>query len=221
MNKREFKDAVYQELAKISKALANPHRLEIVDLLAQGPFSVEVIADYTGMSVANASQHLQVLKKAQLVETSKDGNFIFYHLRNEKVFAAWRSLRELGMENNTEIEGLVKDFRSNFHNLAPISAEDLLEKIGKNQVLVLDVRPEAEFNRGHIHSALSMPYDKIIKRIRELSKESEIIAYCRGPFCIYADQAVKILTEYGYKANRLSEGFPDWMSKGYPVEKAV
>lgn len=217
MNKRDFKDAIYGELAKITKAMANAHRMEIIDLLAQGPFSVEEVASNAGMSVANASQHLQVLKNAGLVIISRKGNFIYYSLTNEKVFDAWRSLRELGMEQNTKAKFVVDEFRQNHHSLDPVGTEELYKRVSRGEVLLLDVRPEEEFARGHIHQALSMPIDQILTRMKELSKDKEIIAYCRGPFCVYADQAVELLLKNGFNANRMAEGYPDWKSKNLPV----
>jgi rhodanese-related sulfurtransferase/biotin operon repressor len=217
MNKRDFKDAIYTELARITKAMANAHRMEIIDLLGQGPFSVEEVASNTGMSVANASQHLQVLKTAGLVIINRKGNFIYYSLTNEKVFDAWRSLRELGMEQNEKARVVVNEFRKNYHSLEPVATEELYEKVTRGEVVLLDVRPEEEFARGHIHQALSIPIDQLLTRINELSKDKEIIAYCRGPFCVYADQTVELLIKNGFKANRMAEGYPDWKSKNLPV----
>ena len=218
MNKRAFKDKVYSELGRVAKALANAHRMEIVDLLAQGPFSVEQIAQQTDMSIANTSQHLQVLKSARLVEVSRKGNFIFYHLAGEKVFDAWSALRELGMMQNAEVERLMHDFRNSKHQLEQVTMEELLRKIGAEVVVILDVRPEEEFYRGHIHRALSMPVDHLLERLNELPKDKEIIAYCRGPLCVFADEAVALLHGKGFKAKRLEAGFPDWQAKGLPVE---
>lgn len=218
MDKREFKDKAYNELAKVTKALGNPRRLEIIDLLAQGPYSVENIAEQTGLSVANASQHLQVLKRARLVEISRRGNFIYYHLTNEKVFNAWRALRELGLDQNAEAKNLVYDFYHSGNQLEPVTLEELLEKISGQDVVVLDVRPGEEYQRGHIKEAISIPVEEIASRMDELPKEAEIIAYCRGPLCVYADEAVKLLMEKGFKAKRLKEGFPDWKAVGYPFE---
>ena len=218
MNKREFKNKVYSELAKVTKAIGNPRRMEIIDLLAQGPFSVEKIAVQTGMSIANASQHLQVLKGARLVEISRKGNFIYYHLASEKVFHAWRSLRELGLTQNAEAEKLIRDFYHSRHQLEPVSMEALLKKLENEDVLVIDVRPGEEYDRGHIHRAMSIPVEELTIRMEGLSKEKEIIAYCRGPLCAYADEAVSLLRKNGFKANRLKEGFPDWLAMGFPAE---
>jgi rhodanese-related sulfurtransferase/DNA-binding transcriptional ArsR family regulator len=218
MNKREFKDRIYDELAKVTKALANPHRLEIIELLAQGEFSVEQIAEQTNLSVANASQHLQVLKVAQLVDINRQGNFIYYRLPNSNVFKAWKALRELGMERIASIEKLVRDFRQSNFKFESVTIDGLLKKIESGKVTILDVRPEVEFNRGHIADAISIPIDELKKRLNELPKRTEIVAYCRGPFCVYADEAVAVLNKAGYKATRLEEGFPDWSLLELPVE---
>ena len=218
MNKREFKNRVYEELARITKALANPHRLEIIELLAQGDYSVEQIAIQTSLSVANASQHLQVLKTAQLVAISRNGNFIHYRLANTNVFKAWKALRELGVDRIASIEKLVRDFRQSKFKLESVTIDGLIEKIDNGKVTILDVRPEIEYKNGHIANAISIPFDELSDRLRELPKRGEIIAYCRGPFCVFADEAVAMLTKAGYKATRLEEGYPDWSSMGLPVE---
>lgn len=218
MNKREFKDKVYHELARITKSMANPHRLEIIELLAQGEFSVEQIADQTNLSIANASQHLQVLKVAQLVEINRQGNFIYYRLSNSNVFKAWKALRELGVERIDAIDKVVKEFRKSKFDFETVTIDGLIEKLDSGKVTILDVRPEYEFNQGHIANAISIPIDELSKRLKELSKRHEIIAYCRGPFCVYADEAVNILIKAGYKASRLEEGFPDWKLQDLPIE---
>jgi rhodanese-related sulfurtransferase len=218
MNKREFKDKVYDELAKITKALANPHRLEIIELLAQGDYSVEQISIQTNLSIANASQHLQVLKTAQLVDIARSGNFIYYRLANTNVFKAWKALRELGVERIAAIAKLVKDFRQSKFKFESVTIEELITRIKTGKVTILDVRPEAEFQKGHIANSISIPFDQLSERLKELPKRNEIIAYCRGPFCVFADEAVAVLTKAGYKAKRLEEGFPDWAVLGLPVE---
>ncbi len=218
MNKRDFKDKVYGELSKVTKALSNPHRLEIIDLLAQGPFSVEEIANYTGMSVANASQHLQTLKHAKLVRITRNGNFIHYSLAGENVFHAWAGLRELGMEYNTDVEKVVTDFRKGHGDMATVEASALARMLEKNEVILLDVRPEEEYRRGHIHRAISAPVDKLNEQLKHLSKDKMIVAYCRGPFCVYADEAVALLKKKGFHAMRMNEGYPDWALRGLPIE---
>lgn len=218
MNKREFKDRIYDELAKVTKALANPHRLEIIELLAQGDYSVEQISLQTDLSIANTSQHLQVLKTAQLVEVTRNGNFIHYRLANSNVFKAWKALRDLGVERIASVERLVKDFRQSKFKLESVTIDGLIKKIETGKVTILDVRPETEYNKGHIANAISIPFDELPGRLKELPKRNEIIAYCRGPFCVFADEAVALLTKSGYKATRLEEGFPDWAVLGLPVE---
>lgn len=218
MNKREFKNKVYGELSNITKALANPHRLEIIELLAQGDYSVEQISLQTDLSIANASQHLQVLKAAQLVDVTRSGNFIYYRLANVNVFKAWKALRELGVERIASIEKIIKDFRRTRMKFDSMTIDQLIRKIRSGKVTILDVRPETEFKAGHIVNAISIPIDQLPSRLRELPKRNEIIAYCRGPFCVYADEAVALLNKAGYKATRLEEGFPDWSVMGLPVE---
>lgn len=198
--------------------MANPHRLEIIELLAQGEFPVEQIAEQIHLPIANASQHLQVLKLAQLVEINRKGNFIFYRLANDNVFKTWKALRELGVERIDTIEKVVKEFRKSNFDLKSVTIDELVEKIKSGKVTILDVRPESEYNHGHITNAISMPFKDLSKRLKELPKRKEIIAYCRGPFCVYADEAVALLTKSGYKAARLEEGFPDWQIQNLPVE---
>lgn len=221
MNKREFKDRVYSELARITKSLANPHRLEIIELLAQGEYSVEQIAEQTHLPVANASQHLQVLKVAQIVDVNRQGNFIYYRLANSNVFKTWRALRELGVERIATIEKLVNDFRKSKFDFESVTIDELVKKIESGKVTILDVRPETEFNKGHIANAISIPLDQLSKRLKELPKRTEIVAYCRGPFCVFADEAVTILVKAGYKARRLEEGFPDWKLQNLPIEVSM
>ena len=221
MTKRDFKDSIYAALARITKAMANSHRLEIIELLAQGEFSVEQIATQTSLPIANASQHLQVLKTAQLVDINRQGNFIHYRLSNLNVFKAWRALRELGVERIASVEKIVKDFRQAKFTLESVTINELVEKIESRKVTIVDVRPETEFNKGHIANAISIPVDELKKRLNELPKRTEIVAYCRGPFCVYADEAVAVLKKAGYKATRLEDGFPDWQLEGLPVEVSM
>jgi len=189
--------------------------------LAQGEFSVEQIAEQTNLPIANASQHLQVLKNAQLVEINRQGNFIFYRLSNNNVFKAWKALRELGVERIAAIDKVVKEFRKSKFDFETITVDELIEKIESGKVIILDVRPESEFIQGHIANAISIPIDELTKRLKELPKHTEIVAYCRGPFCVYADEAVALLTKAGYKATRLVEGFPDWKLQDLPIEVSM
>jgi rhodanese-related sulfurtransferase/DNA-binding transcriptional ArsR family regulator len=221
MNKRQFKDKVYSELARITKSMANPHRMEIIELLAQGEASVERIAEQTNLPIANASQHLQVLKQAQLVEIDRQGNFIFYRLSSNNVFKAWKELRDLGVERISAIENVVREFRKSRFDFESVTIDELIEKIDSGKITVLDVRPELEYRQGHIASAVSIPIEELSKRLKELPKRTEIVAYCRGPFCVYADEAVAMLTQAGYKAKRLTEGFPDWKLKKLPIDVSM
>lgn len=199
--------------------MANPHRLEIIDLLAQGQFSVEQIAKNTGLSIANTSQHLQNLKNAKLVKINRKGNFINYSLASESVYSTLVSLRELGMTFNAEVEKVISDFRNGQSgDMQAIDVDTLATMLENDEVILLDVRPEEEYNRGHIHKALSTPLEKLGNSLKKFPKRKMLVAYCRGPFCVYADEAVAMLTERGYNAIRLDEGFPEWALKGYPVE---
>ena len=210
MDKREFKDRIYTVLSVLVKAMANPHRLEIIDLLGQAERSVEEIAHETGMSVANASQHLQTLKQANLVQVKRNGNFIIYRLASENVYKSWKDLRTIGVETLGEVDKLVKNFRSERNSLEPVTMEQLLTKMRSRNVVLLDVRPEQEFDAGHIPDAINIPIDRLAARIKELNKTKQYIAYCRGPFCVFADDAVRLLTKKGFKAKRLEEGYLDW-----------
>jgi rhodanese-related sulfurtransferase len=211
MDKRAFKDKVYTILAGLVKGMANPHRLEIIDLLAQSERSVEEIAKETGMSVANASQHLQLLKQSQLLQMRREGNFIVYRLANDAVYRSWRDLRDIGMKSLPEVEKIVKDFRGHKTNLQPITLDELLS--GRSNIILLDVRPEPEFNAGHIPNAINIPIDQLPKRLSELKKSKQYVAYCRGPFCVFADEAMQLLAKKGFRANRLDEGYLDWKLK--------
>lgn len=220
MEKREFKDKIYNHLAQLVKALANPHRLEILELLAQGSYSVEEIARQTDMSVANTSQHLQVMKRVQLVETRRDGVTVYYQLAGENVYKAWKALRDLGMEKNAEIDRILKSFRESKQALEAYTTSELREKIKENNIILLDVRPENEYKEGHIASALSIPHDQLEERLKELSDEDEIVVYCRGPFCVFADEAVQLLKSKGYNVKRLDEGYPDWAHDGLDIDRS-
>jgi len=193
--------------------MANPHRLEIIDLLGQAERSVEEIAAETGMSVANASQHLQVLKQSNLVQIKRNGNFILYRLAGDNVYKSWKDLREIGMESLGEVEKIVKDFRAKKSSFEPVRLEDLLSRMESSNIILLDVRPEQEFKTGHIPNSINIPIDQLPGRIGELKKSKRYVAYCRGPFCVFADDAVQLLTQKGFKANRLEEGYPDWKIK--------
>lgn len=217
MEKRIFKNNVYRELAKIMKAMANPHRLEILELLAQCEFPVEEIARQTGLSTANASQHLQVLKRVQLVSTRREGNYIYYRLAGEEVYSTWKAVRDLGIEQMAEIERVVRRFRESRKSFETLSSSELIKKMQEEEITIIDVRPEHEFEEGHISGAVNIPVEQLSERLEDLSADKEIVAYCRGPFCVFADDAVELLNSKGFTARRLDEGFPEWKLEGLPV----
>jgi len=216
--KRAFKDRLYEQFARIGKAIASARRLELLDVLAQGERTVEVLAEETAMAVANASQHLQVLRRARLVETRRAGTYVYYRLADERVFGLWQALRELGEARLAEIDRITEDFLQERDLLEPVLMTELLDRLRDGTVIVLDVRPAQEYRAGHIAGARSIPLDELEARLQEIPVEAQVIAYCRGPYCIFADEAVRLLGERGYHAQRFTLGFPDWKAAGLPVE---
>jgi rhodanese-related sulfurtransferase len=210
VDKRRFKDALYEQFARISKALASPKRLELIDLLAQGERSVEDLAVETAMSVANTSQHLQVLRAAWLVAARRDGLHVVYRLADPKVFRFWQALRHLGEERLAEVEQIVRSFLTDRAGLEPVSLEEFARLIQRPDVVVLDVRPASEYAQGHIPGARSIPVSELARRLKEIPEDAEIVAYCRGPYCVFADEAVACLRAHGRAARRLAVGYPDW-----------
>ena len=215
---RELKDCLYEQFARIGKAMASPKRLEILDLLAQGERTVEEIAGEAAMPVASASQHLQVLKNARMVESRREGLYAFYRLAGEEVVEAWRAVRELGEERLAEVDRVVEAYLKDRSALEAVDAERLMELLTEGEAVVLDARPEQEYRSGHIAGAVSVPVAELEARLQTLPKDKEIVAYCRGPYCVFSDEAVKLLKARGYRASRLTEGFPEWRSAGLPVE---
>jgi rhodanese-related sulfurtransferase/DNA-binding transcriptional ArsR family regulator len=216
---REFKDRLYGQFGRLGKALSNPHRLEMLELLAQGERTVESLATELGVSVANASQHLQALRQAALVESRKDGLFVHYRLADPEVFELSKVLRSVAERRLAELERLVNEHFGSRANAEPVSMHELLKRARSKQVVILDTRPASEYVAGHIPGALSIPVDDLQRRLKELTKSREYVAYCRGPYCIYADRAVEILRAHGRRARRLGEGFPEWRSAGFPVSQ--
>ena len=221
--KRIFKDVLYEQFARIGKALSNGHRLELLEVLAQGEHSVETLAQETSMSIANASQHLQVLRSAQLVEVRREGIYQYYRLADEPVFALWQAMRRVGESRIAEIDRIVQTYLHDRSLLQPISAAELIQRQIEGNILLLDVRPGEEYAAGHLPDALSIPIAELKTRLAELPQEREIVAYCRGPYCVFADEAVSLLRAHGYHARRLEQGLPDWRALGLPVisEKEV
>ena len=215
---REFKDLLYDQFARVGKAVANPHRLELLDLLAQGERTVESLAQEASLPVANASQHLQALRRASLVEVRREGLYAYYRLADERVFRLWQAIRELGEQRLAEVDRLVATFLKDRDGLESIDASTLARRLRDDDVIVLDVRPAEEYDAGHIPGARSIPIEDLERRLQELPRASEIIAYCRGPYCVFSDEAVALLNNHGYQARRLEYGLPDWRSEGLPVE---
>jgi rhodanese-related sulfurtransferase len=215
---REFKDRLFGQFARIGKALSSPRRLEIVDLLAQGERTVEEIAGETAMSVASASQHLQVLKAARMVEARREGLYAHYRLADEDVFRTWQAVRALAESRLSEVDGVVDAYLDDRDALEAVDAAELMERLNDGSVIVLDVRPEEEYRAGHIPGALSVPVDALEAALQTLPRDREIVAYCRGPYCVFSDEAVALLGSRGFRARRLRQGLPDWRAGGFPVE---
>ena len=216
---REFKDRLYGQLARLGKALSSPHRLEMLELLAQGERTVDSLAAEIGLSMANTSQHLQALRHAALVESRKDGLFVYYRLADPDVFELSKVIRSVAERRLAELERLVHQHFGNRADAEPVPMDELLKRARSKQVVILDTRPASEYIAGHIPGALSIPVDDLQRRLKQLTKGKEYVAYCRGPYCVYADQAVEILRAHGRRARRLGEGFPEWRSAGFPVSE--
>jgi rhodanese-related sulfurtransferase len=219
-NHRMFKDQLYTQFSRVGKALASPARLELLDILAQGERTVEELAQETALSVANTSQHLRVLYQARLVELRKVGLYAYYRLADPSVFILWQAFREVGERQLAEIDRLVVTYLRHPEHLKPLSPAELSRRISNGDVLVIDVRPAVEFRQGHIAGAVSIPLEELEARLAELPTTQEIVAYCRGPYCLFADEAVSLLMERGYRVRRLTEGYPEWFAAGFPTEKA-
>ena len=218
MSGRLVKDGLYDQFARIGKAVAHPKRIELLDLLCQGERSVEVLAQAAALSVTNASAHLKVLREARLVETRKEGTRVFYRLGSESVCQLYFSVRDVAAERIAEVEMMVRDYFEARDQLEPITREELLARTDDGSVLVLDVRPKEEYQAGHIPGAISVPLSQLEKRLADLPQEAEIVAYCRGPYCVLAPQALDVLRRHGFQARRLQDGLPEWRHAGLPVE---
>ncbi len=218
MAHREFKDRLFGQFARVGKALSSPRRLEIVDLLAQGERTVEEIAKETSMSVASASQHLQALKAARMVEARREGIYMHYRLADEAVFRTWQAVRALAESRLAEVDAVVEAYLVDRDALEAVDSSDLLERLRDGSVVILDVRPEEEYRAGHIPGALSVPVDALEAALKTLPRDREVVAYCRGPYCVFSDEAVAFLRARGYRARRLRQGLPDWRAAGMPVE---
>ena len=220
MNTRDTKIALFDAFASVAAALGSGRRAEIVDVLAQGERSVESISTEIGQSFANTSQHLRLLARAGLVRTRREGNRVFYRLASDRVAELWGAVREIAVQHVAEVAVLAEDYLGERADVEQLSALELQARLAGGQVVVLDVRPEAEYRAGHIAGARSAPLEHLAELAPGLSKRREIVAYCRGPYCVYADDAVRLLSSRGLKARRLDVGFPEWRRAGLPVEIA-
>lgn len=220
MADRQAKDALYEALASVAKALGNGRRAELVDVLAQGERSVEELAGEIGQSMANTSQHLQFLFRAGLVRARRDGARVRYSLASDAVGALWRAMREVAGAHVDGVDELAAAYLGDRSQLATIGREDLLEKMRTGEVVVLDVRPPAEYAAGHLPDAVNVPPDQLEARLADLPADQPVVAYCRGPLCAYADTAVRTLSAQGRPALRLVDGLPEWAAAGFPVVRA-
>ena len=220
MGDRVAKDALFDGLASVAKALASGRRAEIVELLAQGERAVEEVATAIEQSVANTSHHLCTLAGAGLLRSRRDGTRIVYSLASTRVEELWRAVRDVAGDHVAEIDRLARAYLGEPDRLEPMRREELEERLKRGDVVVIDVRPAIEYGAGHIAGARSIPVAELTRRLRSLDKRREVVAYCRGPYCVYAGEAVRALRRKGYLARRLEEGFPEWRRAGLPVETA-
>ncbi len=217
MPRPRLKDRLYRQFARIGKAVASSRRLELLEILAQGERTVEKLARETHRSVSNASHHLQVLREARLVEARRAGLYVFYRLADPTVYDLSQLIRKLAERHLTEVSRIVETYLTARDELEPVGQEDLLERARAGTVLVLDVRPSEEYRAGHIPGAVSVPVEELEDRIGELPSGKELVAYCRGPYCVLAFRAVEILRARGLQARRLADGFPEWRAAGLPI----
>lgn len=215
---RRFKDAIYEQFARLGKAISAPKRLELLELLCQGPRTVEVLAEQAALSVANASQHLQVLRAARLVEAEKKGLFVEYRIGGDEVCQFFFSMRKLAETRLAEVHQVARDYFEARGDMEAVKSEELLRRVKNGEVTVIDVRPPEEYRAGHIPGALSIPLDELKVRLKELPKGREVVAYCRGPYCVMAVEAVGVLRKKGFKAHRMEQGVVDWRARGWRVE---
>lgn len=214
---RAIKDLIYEQFARIGKAVANPRRIELLDLLCQGDRSVEVLAAAAGMGVTSTSAHLRVLREARLVETRREGTRVYYRLADDAVCTFVLALRDLARKRFAEVEQIVRDYFVARDRLEPVRREELLARADEGSVVILDLRPREEYEAGHIPGAISIPLEELEKRIAELPRDVEFVAYCRGPYCVLAPQALELLRRHGYRARRLEDGYPEWRLAGLPT----
>jgi rhodanese-related sulfurtransferase/predicted transcriptional regulator len=214
------KSALFDAFASVAQALGSGRRAEIVDVLAQGERSVDQLAREVEQSIANTSHHLQLLAKAGLVRSRREGTRVYYRLASDRVADLWAAVREVAEHHLAEVHVLAEDYLGDRAEVEQLTPEELEERVARGQVVVLDVRPEAEYEAGHIPGAVSAPITKLGAFAATLPRRKEVVAYCRGPYCVYADDAVRLLHKQGLRARRLDVGFPEWRRAGRPIETA-
>ena len=217
MSHRELKDPLYAQFARIGHAVASPKRIEFLDLLSQGEKTVEQLSDQSATPVKNTSAHLRVLRQARLVEPRRSGTFVYYRLAGDDVFRFVRDLESLGRSRLAEVERVANLYLDGRDELEPVSIKELRRRMREGDITVIDVRPEEEYLAGHIPGALSIPVAQLKRRLAEIPKRNDVVAYCRGPYCVYSVEAVGILRRHGYRARRANDGLPDWRASGLPV----
>ncbi|MGQ0826258.1 MAG: ArsR/SmtB family transcription factor [Actinomycetota bacterium] len=217
MGEREAKDSLFDAFAAVAKALGSGRRAEIVDVLAQGERSVDEIAGEIEQSVANTSHHLQALLRGGLLSSRREGTRVFYALASERVGELWAALRDVAAEHVAGIERLAAAYLGDRGDVEAVTRDELAARLRRRKVVVIDVRPTAEYAAGHIPGARSLPPDDVKRHLRTIPRDGEIVAYCRGPFCVYADDAVRVLRRRGIRARRLEDGFPEWKRAGLPI----
>jgi len=218
MSGHSFKSDLFEQFARIGKALASGKRLEMLEFLAQGERSVEPLANLTGLSVANTSQHLQQLRRVGLVTARKEGLYVHYRVAGDGIVRLVAALRAVGEEHMADVDRLVKLFLDSKDGLEPVPAKELWQRVKQGLVTVLDVRPPEEYAQGHIRGAINVPVIELKKRLHQIPADQEVVAYCRGPYCLLAYEAVQVLRKKGIQARRLEEGYPEWKSAGLPVD---
>ena len=220
MSTETVKRELYQSIAKVAQALASGNRLQLLEFMAQGERSVDALAAMAGVTVANASQHLQALRRAGLVTARKEGQRVYYRVAGDDVVRLYDGLRVVAESRLAEVRQLVNEFLGDRGALEPVLAEELLARAKKGLVTVLDVRPREEFEAGHLPGAVNIPVDRLESELARLPKKREVVAYCRGPYCLMSFDAVLKLRQRGWKARRLNEGYPEWKAAGLPIESS-